>query len=257
MTVAFEPVTARHFRLRLPAASFIREAQIKIAEAALSNRERIHYWQAKAALVAHPEHGGGAARYLDSGWNVSFPPKCGAPSSVQLDRLTDPSRHADEGIRHFSGTAVYRTVFEPQIPVLKSEIANFKSQVFLDPGEVRSLAVVIVNGRRLGVLWKKPFRLDITGALQDGANELEVRVTNLWVNRLIGDADKMAALGVTYRNRNGVIAKWPAWVPQDAPLADAPVTFTTRRQWDGTELLPPSGLLGPVTLTVTERKPVE
>ena len=42
-------------------------AQIKVAEAALSNRERIHFWQAKAALVTHPEHGGGAERYLDSG----------------------------------------------------------------------------------------------------------------------------------------------------------------------------------------------
>lgn len=225
------------------------------AASSIAPAPRRDLWIENGHLIEETEQPG--ARTLDGGWNVTFPPKCGAPSSVQLDRLTDLSRHADEGIRHFSGTAVYRTVFESQIPNLKSEIPNLKSQVFLDLGEVRNLAEVIVNGRNLGVLWMKPFRLDITRALQDGANELEVRVTNLWVNRLIGDADKMAALGVAYRDRNGVIAKWPAWVPQDAPPADAPVTFTTWRQWDGTELLPPSGLLGPVTLTVAERKPVE
>jgi len=225
------------------------------AASSIAPAPRCDLWIENGRLIEEIEQPG--ARTLDGGWNVTFPPQCGAPSSVQLDRLTDLSRHANEGIRHFSGTAVYRTAFEPQIPNLKSEIPNLRSQVFLNLGDVRNLAEVIVNGRNLGVLWKKPFRLDITSALQDGANELEVRVTNLWVNRLIGDADKMAALGVTYRDRNGVIAKWPAWVPQDAPPADAPVTFTTWRQWDGTELLPPSGLLGPATLIVVERKPVE
>ena len=64
----------------------------------------------------------------------------------------------------------------------------------------------------------------------------------------------VAALGVAYNKRNGVIANWPAWVPQDAPPADAPASFVTWRHWQGNEALPPSGLLGPVTLrSVTER----
>jgi len=117
---------------------------------------------------------------------------------------------------------------------------------------VHNLAEVIVNGHNLGVLWKEPFRADVTDALKAGANEIEIRVTNLWVNRLIGDAKKMAALGVSY-NKRGTIAKWPAWVPQDAPPAEAPATFATWRQWEGKEALPSSGLIGPVTLRTMEQ----
>ena len=123
-------------------------------------------------------------------------------------------------------------------------------------GVVHNLAEVIINGRNLGVLWKQPFRMEITTALKDGENEIEVRVTNLWVNRLIGDAQKMAAAGVTY-NQRGAIAKWPEWVSKDAPPPDAPVTLATWRQWAGDEPLQPSGLLGPVTLQTTEVIPAK
>jgi hypothetical protein len=127
----------------------------------------------------------------------------------------------------------------------------YGNALILDLGAVENLAEVIVNGHNLGVLWKQPFRVNITAALKDGRNELEVRVTDLWANRLIGDAKKMSALGVTYNDRNGVISKWPAWVTQDSPPADAPVSFATWRQWQGTEALLPSGLIGPVTLRTT------
>ncbi|MFA5192432.1 MAG: glycosyl hydrolase, partial [Verrucomicrobiia bacterium] len=67
LTIAFEPATARHFRLLLPPEGYFRTGQIRIGEALLANRDRIHLWQPKTAIVAHPEHGGGAERYLDSG----------------------------------------------------------------------------------------------------------------------------------------------------------------------------------------------
>ena len=123
-------------------------------------------------------------------------------------------------------------------------------------GVVHNLAEVIINGRNLGVLWKQPFCMEITTALKDGENEIEVRVTNLWVNRLIGDAGKMAAAGVTY-NRRDAIAKWPDWVSKDAPPPEAPVTFATWRHWQGNEPLQPSGLIGPVTLRTVETIPVK
>ena len=67
LTIVFEPVTAKHFRFVLPPESFFRAEQIRVGEASLSNRDRIHIWQAKSASAAHPEHGGGASRYLDTG----------------------------------------------------------------------------------------------------------------------------------------------------------------------------------------------
>ncbi len=219
----------------------------QIAERAASSvaaAPRRELWIESGKLIAETEQP--AAMTLNDEWQVAFQPNRGAPASVRLPRLTDLSRHADEGIRHFSGTATYRKTFE-------SKIQNPKSKIFLDLGEVRNLAEVILNGRNLGVLWKQPVRVDVTGVLKDGPNELEVRVTNLWANRLTRDAKKMSALGVAYNGRNSVISKWPSWVLQDAPPADAPVSFATWRQWDGTEPLQPSGLIGPVTLRLVER----
>ncbi|MDZ7783903.1 MAG: hypothetical protein U5K56_13540 [Halioglobus sp.] len=90
----------------------------------------------------------------------------------------------------------------------------------LDLGDVRELAQVTVNGQSLGVLWKPPFRVEVTAALRAGANRIVVEVTNLWVNRLIGDAQPGAQPG----HVAGV----------ETYEADAP--------------LHPSGLLGPVTI---------
>ena len=178
---------------------------------------------------------------LDADWQVAFQAERGAPASAHLDKLMDLSRHSVEGIRYFSGTATYRKTIQLSGSQLR------QGKLYLDLGVVHNLAEVSINGRNLGVLWKRPFLADITDALKDGENEIEVRVTNLWVNRLIGDAKKMSAAGVVY-NRRDAIAKWPDWVPKDAPPPDAPVTFATWRQWQGNEPLQPSGLLGPVTL---------
>ena len=90
----------------------------------------------------------------------------------------------------------------------------------VDLGDVRELAEVRLNGRPLGVLWTSPFRLDITDAVRPGVNRLEVKVTNLWVNRLIGDAQPGAAK----------------------------TTFTTIPTYDADAPLRPSGLLGPVRI---------
>ncbi len=67
LTVAFDPITARYFRVRFPAGSFSKTGQLKLAEAAFSARARVHYWQAKAAIIGHNGHGGGAERFLDAG----------------------------------------------------------------------------------------------------------------------------------------------------------------------------------------------
>lgn len=194
------------------------------------------YWIEDGHLVEEIEQ---TAITLDGEWEVSFEPGRGAPLSLRLDHLADLSRHVTEGVRHFSGTATYRKPFQ----VAGSPGALME----LDLGKVHNLAEVILNGRNLGVLWKQPFRIAI-GSLKDGFNDLEIRVTNLWVNRLIGDAKQMPALGIAYANHNNVIQKWPDWVPHDAPPQDAPVSFATWCQWTGDEPLQPSGLIGPVTV---------
>lgn len=180
-------------------------------------------------------------------WEVSFDRKRGGVEKpVTFDKLVSWSENTDPGIQFFSGTATYRKTFS--FDRQRSGIGR----VYLDLGDVEVIAEVVVNGKSPGVVWKRPFRVDITDVLKDGNNELEIRVSNLWVNRLIGDAKKMGALGVEYSGRKGLISKWPDWVTQDAPPAGAPVSFATCRQWNGDEPLQPSGLIGPVTLQTAE-----
>ena len=99
------------------------------------------------------------------------------------------------------------------------------SRIFLDLGTVKNLAEVTLNGKALGILWKPPFRVDVTEALKPGANHLEIAVTNLWPNRLIGDQTLPENERITWAS----IALYKA----DSPLL-------------------PSGLLGPVTISVAQ-----
>ncbi len=121
---------------------------------------------------------------LDIGgpWEVCFPAKMDVPERTVFERLMSWTEHPQEAIRCFSGTATYRRTFD-----LPADRLGDGRSVLLDLGQVESLAEVLVNGRNLGVLWKPPFIVDVTSAAQPGTNTLEVRVTNAWLNRLIGD----------------------------------------------------------------------
>jgi hypothetical protein len=131
-----------------------------------------------APLKAKP----GPAVTVAGPWTVRFPPGWGAPASVTWSRLVDWTGSDDPGIRYFSGTASYTTEFELDGPPARED-----QGVLLDLGSVREVAEVTLNGRDLGVLWKEPFQADVSGLLRPGRNVLEVRVTNLWHNRLMGD----------------------------------------------------------------------
>ena len=63
---------------------------------------------------------------------------------------------------------------------------------------MKNIAEVIVNGKSLGIIWKKPFSVNVTGLLKPGVNKLQIKVTNLWVNRLIGDAQPGITNKITY-----------------------------------------------------------
>ncbi len=120
---------------------------------------------------------------LSGDWDVRFQPGRGGPASSQTLAAGSWTLSNDPAVRYFSGTAAYSK--DLQVP--RSWFRE-GARLILDLGEVRELAEVRVNDRSLGVLWHSPYRLDITDALHSGGNRIELGVTNLWVNRLIGDA---------------------------------------------------------------------
>ena len=130
---------------------------------------------------------------VDGPWNVSFQPNRGAPAAATFDKLVSYTENSDAGIKYFSGTAVYtKTITVPANAIVKGV------QTCLDLGDVKNLAEVKVNGKTLSVTWKKPFRVDISSALKPGENKLEIKVINLWPNRLIGDAQPGVTNKITY-----------------------------------------------------------
>ena len=159
---------------------------------------------------------------IDGTWTVSFQKERGAPAHATFDKLVSYTENADPGIKYFSGTATYTKT----ITADKSWFVAGK-ELWLDLGDVRNLAEVIVNGKSLGIVWKQPFRIDVTKVLKAGNNKLEIKVTNLWVNRLIGDAQP----GVTNK-----------------------ITYTTMPFYQASSKLLSSGLLGPVEVISVNRK---
>ena len=128
-------------------------------------------------------------------WKVAFDPKWGGPASVDFPELVDWTRRPEDGIRYYSGKAVYQKTFELPATALKPG-----TRLWLDLGELNHLGEVRLNGRDLGVLWTRPFRVDVTEAVRAGANQLEIAIINLWPNRLIGDSKLPRAKRYTKTN---------------------------------------------------------
>ncbi len=152
---------------------------------------------------------------LDRWWDVEFCQKGGEMATETFSTLNDWTSNSDPVVRYFSGTANYRSVFT----VPAGALSNLK-EARLDLGTVYVMAELIINGHNAGVLWREPYlSADILPYLTEGENSIEVNVTNLWVNRMIGDRQR----------------------------GEKPVTKVRRFYSAGDKLLP-SGLLGPVKL---------
>jgi hypothetical protein len=184
------------------------------------------------------------AQVLTGPWEVAFDPKWGGPAKVTLEKLDDWSKRPEEGIKYYSGTAEYKTTF-PYTPTATP------TKTWLDLGKVAVLAEVKLNGKDLGIIWKPPYRVDVTGAIQPGENRLEVKVVNLLINRQIGDEqlpeDSDRKLD-TYLKGTLNVDAWPKWVQEGKPSPTGRFTFGIWRQWSKTDPLAESGLLGPVTI---------
>jgi hypothetical protein len=115
-------------------------------------------------------------------WKVSFDKNMRAPAEpLVLKNLTDWTQSTNDSIKYYSGAAVYRTTVNLVQPAKGM-------QVMLDLGKVSAIAKVKVNGIDAGGVWTAPYEVDITKLLKSGKNQLEIKVINTWVNRLIGDS---------------------------------------------------------------------
>jgi hypothetical protein len=120
------------------------------------------------------------------------------------------------------------------------------------------LAEVFLNGKKLATLWKPPFRVDLTAAARAGTNQMEIRVVNLWPNRLIGD-EQLPADCEWVKNRKFTgqgLAAWPQWLLDGKPSPTGRVAFATWKHYDKDSPLLESGLLGPVTLHFAEKRKI-
>lgn len=106
-----------------------------------------------------------------------------APGSQLFDKLVSWTAIPEEGVKFFSGTATYLKEFE--VPAL---LPAEGGHLELDLGQLRNVAEATLNGQALGIRWKPPFSYDVTGLVRPGKNKLEVKITNVWANRLAGDA---------------------------------------------------------------------
>jgi hypothetical protein len=177
---------------------------------------------------------------LSKDWTIEFPMETKAPLLRPAPTLSSWTESNEPNVKFFSGTAIYRKSFEIPEDRFASDLS-----LWLELGRVRELCEVTLNGQSMGVLWTAPFRIDIGKFARPGKNDLTIAVTNLWVNRLIGDEefpDDCTWNGIT-------LAAWPKWFVEKSPRPSAErTTFTTWKHWKKGQSPMTSGLLGPVTL---------
>ncbi len=230
-----------------------------VVEIAASRQPALRCWQNGTAQLQYPD---GTTRSvavtglqppvtLDGAWEVRFPPGLGAPDQIRLSKLLSLHRHPLSGVKYFSGTATYAKSFK------NPYTRKAGQRVFLNLGRVEVIARVWLNGKGLGTLWSRPYQLDITDAVTAGINQLEIQVTNLWPNRLIGDEqlpdDNVyaweAETGSFESLVGGGIEQMPQWYLQGKPQPDnGRIAFATWKHYSKESPLLESGLIGPVTL---------
>ena len=149
-------------------------------------------------------------------WNISFDRYDDPAVEVERAQLFDWTTDEDIRIRYFSGTATYRTSFC---------YAGEATEVVLRLGAVHDVAAVRLNGVACGTAWTAPYEVNLTGALQQGDNTLEIELSNCWANALVG-----------------------------AETGNAPFSgiWTNARYRRKAQTLLPSGLIGPLELVETK-----
>jgi hypothetical protein len=185
---------------------------------------------------------------LSRDWTLGFP----GDGDVKMPQLESWTTLDDDDLRHHSGTVIYQKSFS-------FEPGSEPVRYAIDLGEVQVIASVRLNDQDCGIAWKKPWQIDVTKALKPGPNTLEIRVANLWVNRIIGDqkhpddVEWTTETGSTAAGRG--LARIPDWVKQGGPRPNPDRKAFYGWEWPHMTKdrpLLPSGLLGPVRLLVRD-----
>jgi hypothetical protein len=174
---------------------------------------------------------------IDGPWQVEFPEGWGAPRLTTFEKLHSWTESDDDGIRFFSGIATYRKSFEMPESLAK------QSRLFLELGDLSEIADVTLNGKHLGFAWLPPYRIEISTAARIGINQLEVRVANLWANRLNGDSLRPVADRFTHSNIDRIQTN----PNSDSSYGQIP-TGNARPVYTEIPPLMKSGLFGPVQI---------
>jgi hypothetical protein len=190
---------------------------------------------------------------MATNWKVTFPVESGINSPVTFPTLTSWTRNTDKQIKYFSGTATYSKDFVLTAAQLASN--NFP---YIDLGTASNFAEVVLNGKSLGVMWKPPYKVDITDAAIVGLNHLEIKVTNTFQNRMIGDEQEPD--DVTWKTgsystdptplyKGKAMSELPAWfLNGTARPSTGRKTFTNVNFYFPTDSLLQSGIIGPVKI---------
>jgi hypothetical protein len=140
-----------------------------------------------------------------------------------MHKLISWTDYPDKGVEYYSGSGYYNKTND-----IPANWFGSGRNVYLDLGDVRELAEVFVNGKSAGVLWKPPFRAEISSILKPGKNVLKIDVINMWINRLTGDQELPDDKKFTKTNIR----------------SDGSTAMVKAEPWH----LQPAGLLGPVRL---------
>lgn len=185
---------------------------------------------------------------LKGPWEVQFEQNLETPEKALFKELISWSESSNKNIQYYSGTASYKNEF-----TLSKQLLKPNKSLELDLGSVAVIAEVIINGKNAGILWKAPFRMIIDDFVTKGTNTLEVKITNLWPNKLIGD--EYLELDV---ERNGDKTKaLPLWLLNGSERPSKRLTFSSWKHWNRDDKLLTSGLLGPVKINVSVIKPLK
>ena len=179
-------------------------------------------------------------RFVIAGpWEVSFPPGWNAPAKATFERLQSWTENANPGVKYFSGTATYTKDFD-----LPADLPDSRRELWLDLGAVKNLAEVSLNGKSLGILWKPPFRVNVTAAAGPGGTRSKSK------SPTSGQTASSATSNLprTANGRENELKSWPQWLLDGKPSPTGRITFTTWHHWTWDATLLESGLLGPVTI---------
>lgn len=185
---------------------------------------------------------------LSENWEVTFPLKNLPALKKHFKTLSSWSEATEEEIQHFSGTAIY----EKEFTLSKKQLCK-ENAFALDLGSVAIVAEVFINDKKVSTLWKAPFRVAIGDYVKKGNNTLKIKITNLWVNRLIGDEKEP----LDYERSRNKTKALPSWLSNSESRDSKRQTFSSWKHWKKDDELKMSGLLGPVRINVFKLKHIK